>query len=50
MVIANTNIIFVAGLGGIGLDTSREIVKRGPKVGNNNLWVVTNALIKNNFI
>nr|P21898.4 RecName: Full=Alcohol dehydrogenase [Drosophila heteroneura]AAA28351.1 alcohol dehydrogenase [Drosophila heteroneura] len=31
MVIANSNIIFVAGLGGIGLDTSREIVKSGPK-------------------
>nr|AAB17138.1 alcohol dehydrogenase 1 [Drosophila buzzatii] len=31
MAIANKNIIFVAGLGGIGLDTSREIVKSGPK-------------------
>lgn len=31
MAIANKNIIFVAGLGGIALDTSREIVKRGPK-------------------
>lgn len=28
----NKNVIFVAGLGGIGLDTSREIVKAGPKV------------------
>nr|P25720.2 RecName: Full=Alcohol dehydrogenase 2 [Drosophila buzzatii]AAA28328.1 alcohol dehydrogenase-2 [Drosophila buzzatii] len=31
MAIANKNIIFVAGLGGIGFDTSREIVKSGPK-------------------
>nr|CAA73700.1 alcohol dehydrogenase [Drosophila funebris]CAA73701.1 alcohol dehydrogenase [Drosophila funebris]CAC22298.1 alcohol dehydrogenase [Drosophila funebris] len=31
MAIANKNIIFVAALGGIGLDTSREIVKQGPK-------------------
>nr|Q00670.1 RecName: Full=Alcohol dehydrogenase [Scaptomyza crassifemur]AAA72979.1 Adh gene product [Scaptomyza crassifemur] len=31
MFIAGKNIIFVAGLGGIGLETSREIVKSGPK-------------------
>nr|P25988.1 RecName: Full=Alcohol dehydrogenase [Scaptomyza albovittata]AAA29953.1 alcohol dehydrogenase [Scaptomyza albovittata] len=31
MCIAGKNIIFVAGLGGIGLDTNREIVKSGPK-------------------
>nr|Q07588.2 RecName: Full=Alcohol dehydrogenase [Drosophila immigrans]AAA28357.1 alcohol dehydrogenase [Drosophila immigrans] len=31
MAIANKNIIFVAGLGGIGLDTSKGIVKAGPK-------------------
>ncbi|EDV99436.1 GH13846, partial [Drosophila grimshawi] len=29
--IAGKNIIFVAGLGGIGMDTCRQIVKRGPK-------------------
>ncbi|XP_017854430.1 alcohol dehydrogenase [Drosophila busckii] len=31
MDLTNKNIIFVAGLGGIGLDTSRELVKRSPK-------------------
>jgi len=31
--LTNKNVIFVAGLGGIGLDTSKELVKRDLKVG-----------------
>lgn len=32
--IADRNIIFVAGLGSIGMGASREILKKGPKVKN----------------
>lgn len=30
--LTNKNVIFVAGLGGIGFDTSKELVKRDLKV------------------